>query len=172
MACMDDIPEFVIQYEIMSYLTYEEKIWLNQSLKPIHRVSKKIPLKDLVKHEYHLIVHKFLSYIKKHKQETSNKILPKKGKAIKDIFLYCLRTEVLKLIASAPAFKQIILHKCEEFTNKDNVEQYRNYSLKDKKAIIYLTTLAQKKIKEFKFDGYNKFILNEDGNIKTEPYLK
>ena len=42
MACMDDLAEDTLHYEIMPFLTYEERINFNQSLRPIHRQSKKI----------------------------------------------------------------------------------------------------------------------------------
>ena len=173
MACMDDVPQFVIQYEIMPYLTYEEKIYLNQSLKPIHRVSKKIPLKDLVQHECYTITQTFLGYLDKQKKESTNGIVPKKINTLKQIFLYCLRPEVLKLIVSIPSFKDVIMRKCEEFSSKENEHQYVNYILKDKKTVVYLTKLVLIKIKEFEFDGYKKFIVKgPDGKTIAKPYLK
>jgi len=54
---MDSLAEDTLHYEIMPYLSYEERINFNMALKPQHRHTKKFKDKDAsLNHEFHVAV--------------------------------------------------------------------------------------------------------------------
>ena len=57
---MDDLAEDTLHYEIMPFLTYEERINFNQSLRPIHRQSKKIKTDKITEHLRTLFINQYL----------------------------------------------------------------------------------------------------------------
>lgn len=166
MTCMDDIPEDILHYEIMKYLDFEEKIYFNQSLKPIHRKSKKIPKKNIIIHELFTIMKTFnvMMSIQDNKRSSSN--YEESAKHIKKIFIYCLKSDVLKFISTFPRFKEVILDKCVEFKNPDNF-RYELISKQTKNGLIYCTKLCESKIKNHIFNDYDKYIKDEN-NIPSK----
>jgi len=59
MASMDDLSEDTIHYEIMPFLSYEDRINFNRTLKPEHRRTKKFAKKDknvTLKHELSVLI--------------------------------------------------------------------------------------------------------------------
>jgi hypothetical protein len=146
MACMDDLAEDTLHYEIMPFLTYEERINFNQSLRPIHRQSKKIKTDKLTEHLRTLFINQYLikmNYIDKLRCDIEfninnniNILSEKRNTKILDLLNFILiNINCLKKIN----FDKIIKSKCKEYMNPLSFD-YVISSKEDKEKLINIST--------------------------------
>jgi len=138
MACMDDLAEDTLHYEIMPYLTYEERINFNQSLRRLHRRNKKFTKKQLLEHSFAIITSEYRVKLNLHHHylEESRKVNPydyhiqyydknsefiklkqKSSELLYQIFLYCADEKVAKFIKMFPALHEAVLGRSIVFKN-------------------------------------------------------
>lgn len=132
MACMDDLAEDTLHYEIMPYLTYEERINFNQSLRPIHRRNKKLTKKQLLEHSFVITLDEYTCKLNLHNYYNGEmkkhysiyfdspeyKTLKHKSlELIYKIVLFCTDDKVIKFLKMCPSLHEVVLQKSKEFKN-------------------------------------------------------
>jgi hypothetical protein len=167
MACMDDVPEFVVHYEIKSYLDFEDKINLNRALKPMHRMSKKIPIKNIINHQFCIITRDLRLMLAKQKESAESEINNRNdsAKRIEKIFKYCIKPMVLDFISSFSGFKAAILERITKFKNSDDIE-FQRVDIEHKKSLIYYAKVLEIKIHKNNCTKYLKYF-QEDNSIRS-----
>lgn len=170
---MDDVPEFIIHFEIKSYLDYEDKINLNRALQPIHRMSKKIPIKDIVNHEFCVITRDLMLMLEKQKELTF--LLPitdrnESAKAIENIFKYCMKPRVLDFISSFPGFKKAILEKTNTYKTM-TVPEYQKVDMCNIKSLVYYSKVLEIKIHKNNCTKYLKYFQVDNSIRNPRSYL-
>lgn len=169
---MDDVPEFVVHYEIKAYLDFEDKINLNRALRPIHRMSKKISTEKLINHEFCVITRDLLLMLRKQKESAEFQINNRNesAKRIEKIFKYCMKPMVLNFISLFPGFKDVLLERITKFKNPNDIE-FERVDIENKKSLIYYTKVLEIKIHKNNFTKYLKYFLINNSTKYPSSYL-
>ena len=118
MACMDDLAEDTLHYEIMPYLNYEERINFNQSLRPLHRRNKKFTKKQLLEHSFSIIALEYRVKLNLYEYYNISEGIKDKKKDEKiiellyKIFLFCVDEKVAKFIKLFPTLHKAMIGRC------------------------------------------------------------
>lgn len=136
MACMDDLAEDTLHYEIMPFLTYGERINFNQSLRPLHRRNNKFTKQQLLEHSFHMITYEYLAKLNIHhyylsesrkvnpydyhiqyydKNSEYRKLKEKSIELLYQIFVYCADEKVAKFMKMFPTLYDTVLERSRVF---------------------------------------------------------
>jgi hypothetical protein len=130
MACMDDLAEDTLHYEIMPFLTYGERINFNQCLRPLHRRNEKFTKKQLLEHSFAIISSEYRVKLNLHeyylgearkvnpydyhiqyydKNSEFRKLKEKSIELLYQIFVFCADEKVAKFMKLFPALHTAVL---------------------------------------------------------------
>ena len=157
MTSMDDLSEDTIHYEIMPFLSYEDRINFNRTLKPEHRRTKKFAKKDknvTLKHELSVLIIQIKITIAKVEQSLTSK---DSFNNILKVVKLLLRPRFSIVIAHYVDFRQNLFNKIQnlytlaggEFNNisKENKNDLEKNSVKKYYDLVEEGKIAPTKIR-------------------------